>query len=30
MTIAKRVGWLVIGMVIGWIGSGSQISTDLT
>ena len=26
MTIAKRLGWLVIGIVIGWIGSGSLVA----
>ena len=26
MTIAKRLGWLVIGIVIGWIGSGSLLA----
>ena len=26
MTIAKRLLWLVIGIVIGWIGSGSLVA----
>jgi len=26
MTMAKRLGWVVIGIAIGWIGSGSLVA----
>ncbi len=26
MTMAKRLGWMLVGIVIGWIGSGSLVT----